>query len=148
MYKIYKVIMGDSFESIARKFNTTVNELQDINGKDYIVVNELIIVPNNNNKNEYFDTYLVEKGDTLYSISKKYNISLMDLLNINGLDKENYIYPGQEIIVPKNNINIIVTSKDDSINSACNRLGLDINTLLEQNSNILLSPDQVLVYRK
>lgn len=147
MYKIYKVIMGDSFESIARKFNTTVNELQDINGKDYIVVNELIIVPNNN-KNEYFDTYLVEKGDTLYSISKKYNISLMDLLNINGLDKENYIYPGQEIIVPKNNINIIVTSKDDSINSACNRLGLDINTLLEQNSNILLSPDQVLVYRK
>lgn len=147
MYKIYKVIMGDSFESIARKFNTTVNELQDINGKDYIVVNELIIVPNNS-KNEYFDTYLVEKGDTLYSISKKYNISLMDLLNINGLDKENYIYPGQEIIVPKNNINIIVTSKDDSINSACNRLGLDINTLLEQNSNILLSPDQVLVYRK
>ncbi len=147
MYKIYKVSAGDSLESIAHKFNTTVSNLQDINDKDYIVVDELIIVPNNK-KNDYFDTYVIEKGDTLYSISKNNNISLMDLLNLNGLDKENYIYPGQEILVPKKNIKIVVTNKDDSIESTCKRLGLDSSTLLEQNNNILLSPDQVLVYRK
>lgn len=147
MYKIYKVSAGDSLESIAHKFNTTVSNLQDINDKDYIVVDELIIVPNNK-KNDYFDTYVIEKGDTLYSISKNNNISLMDLLNLNGLDKENYIYPGQEILVPKKDIKIVVTNKDDSIESTCKRLGLDSSTLLEQNNNILLSPDQVLVYRK
>ena len=69
MYKIYKVSANDSFESIARKFNTTVSDLQDINGKEYIVVGELIIVPNNI-KSDLFDTYIVEKGDTLYSIAK------------------------------------------------------------------------------
>jgi len=147
MYKIYKVSAGDSIESIARKFNTTVSNLQDINDRDYIVVDELIIVPNNKSK-DFFDTYIVEKGDTLYSISKNNNIGLMDLLNLNGLDKENYIYPGQEILVPKNDIKVVVTNKDDSIESTCKRLGLDSSTLLEQNNNILLSPDQVLVYRK
>ena len=72
----------------------------------------------------------------------------IDLLNLNGLDKENYIYPGQEIIVPKSNIKLVVTNKNDSINTTCKRLNIDSNTLLEQNSNILLSPDQILVYRK
>ena len=147
MYKIYKVSAGDSLESIARKFDTTVSLLQDINDKDYIVVDELIIVPNNK-KNDYLNTYIVEKGDTLYSISKSNNIEIMDLLNLNGLDKDNYIYPGQEILVPKKDINLIVTSKDDSIESVCKRLGLDTYKLLEQNNNILLSPDQVLVYKK
>ena len=45
MYKIYKVNSNDSLDSIARRFNTTVSNLQDINGKDYIVEGELIIVP-------------------------------------------------------------------------------------------------------
>ena len=94
MYKIYKVTTGDTLESIAKKFNTTVRELQDINGKDYISFGEMIIVPNNQN-DDWFDTYIVQKGDNLYAIAQKYNISLIDLLNINGLDKDDYIYPNQ-----------------------------------------------------
>ena len=57
MYKIYKVNSNDSLESIANKFNTTVSALQDINGKDYIVVDELIIVPYDN-QNDYFDFFI------------------------------------------------------------------------------------------
>ena len=100
MYKIYKVSMGDTLSSIAKKFNTTIDNLQNINGIDYINMGELIIVPNNSN-NDFFDIYTIEKGDSLYKIAQKYNISLIDLLNINGLDKDNYIYPGQEVLVPK-----------------------------------------------
>ena len=47
MYKIYKVSMGDTLSSIAKKFNTTIDNLQNINGIDYINMGELIIVPNN-----------------------------------------------------------------------------------------------------
>lgn len=144
MYKIYKVSMGDTLASIAKKFNTTVDNLQNINGKDYINMGELIIVPNINN-NEWFELYVIEKGDSLYSISKKYNISLLDLLNINGLDKDNYIYPGQEIIVPKRNINMIITKNDETLNSASERLGLDRMDLLSQNENIYLMPEQLLI---
>ncbi len=147
MYKIYKVNNQDSIEGIARKFNTTVDTIRDLNGKDYIVAGELIIVPNNTKEN-WFDTYIVEKGDTLYSIASRYNISLIDLLNVNGLDKENYIYPGQEILVPKNNVTVIVTGKNDTINSVSNRLGVNYSDLLNQNDNILLFPDQIIVYKK
>ena len=147
MYKVYKVSQGDTLESIAKRFNTTVKNLREINGKDYIVMGELIVVPNNQ-KNEWFDVYTVQKGDNLYSIADKYNITLMDLLNINGLDKDNYIYPGQEIMVPKNNVNIIITKNDDTMRSASDRLGLSENELLVQNESIYLMPDQLLIYRR
>uniref|UniRef100_UPI0037443AC5 LysM peptidoglycan-binding domain-containing protein n=1 Tax=Yeosuana marina TaxID=1565536 RepID=UPI0037443AC5 len=42
------------------------------------------------------NTYIVEQGDTLYSISKKYNISLDDLQELNGLT-DNTISLGQEL---------------------------------------------------
>lgn len=146
MYKIYKVSMGDTLASIANKFNTTIDNLQNINGKDYISMGELIIVPNNNS-NDYFDSYTIEKGDSLYSISKKYKISLIDLLNINGLDKDNYIYPGQEILVPKKDINMIITKERETLNSASERLGMDDKELLLQNDNIYLMPEQLLINR-
>ena len=42
--------------------------------------------------------YTVRKGDTLYSISKKFNISIDDLINYNSLNSEG-ISIGQEIVV-------------------------------------------------
>ena len=147
MYKIYKVSMGDTLESIAKKFNTTILDLQNINGKDYITMGELIIVPNNQNS-EWFEKYIVKAGDNLYSIADKYNISLADLLDINGLDKDNYIYPGQEILVPKSNVKIIITKNNETLRSASDRLGLDDSELLIQNESIYLLPEQLLVYRK
>ena len=42
--------------------------------------------------------YKVKKGDTLYSISKKFNISIDDLINYNNLDSEG-ITIGQQIVV-------------------------------------------------
>ena len=42
--------------------------------------------------------YKVKKGDTLYSISKKFNISIDDLINYNNLNSEG-ISIGQEIVV-------------------------------------------------
>lgn len=144
MYKIYEVSKGDTLESIAKKFNTTVSNLQDINDKNYIVLGELIIVPNNT-KSEWFEMYTVKKGDSLYKIAQQYNISLDDLLNINGLDKENYIYPGQEIIVPKKDVNVIVTRELETLDSASERLGMDNNELVYQNDKIYLMPEQLLI---
>ena len=65
MYKVYKVSQGDTLESIAKRFNTTVKNLREINGKDYIVMGELIVVPNTKDS-EWFDVYTVQKGDTLF----------------------------------------------------------------------------------
>tara|TARA_Y100000758_G_scaffold168260_1_gene119556 strand:- start:20 stop:199 length:180 start_codon:yes stop_codon:yes gene_type:complete len=42
--------------------------------------------------------YTVRKGDTLYSISKKFNISVDDLIKYNRLNSEG-ISIGEEIVV-------------------------------------------------
>lgn len=121
--------------------------MQEINDKNYITLGDLIIVPNNQD-NSWFNIYTIEKGDNLYAIAQKNNISLDDLLEINGLDKDDYIYPGQEIMVPKNNVKVIITKDDETINSASHRLGLNNEELLYQNENIYLLPEQLLIYKK
>jgi len=43
--------------------------------------------------------HTVQKGETLYSISKKYNTSVASLLKLNNLSATAKIYPGAKIIV-------------------------------------------------
>jgi LysM repeat protein len=43
----------------------------------------------------------VKKGETLYQISKKYGISLTELRNLNNLNPEQSIQPGQKIQISK-----------------------------------------------
>ena len=53
----------------------------------------------NNKLDKKNKTYYVKKGDTLFSISKKYKISLEDIKIKNGLN-DNVIFVGQELIIP------------------------------------------------
>ena len=58
------------------------------------VANSDHIVTNDNIGNEQF--YVIQQGDTLYSLSKKYNISVEDLKKANGL-RDNALSIGQKI---------------------------------------------------
>lgn len=148
MYKIYEVKVGDTASSIANKFKTTIENLQKINGfpNNYeIMVGEFIVVPVETEV--LFDTYTVKQGDNMYQIAQKYNADVNDLLKINGLSKTDYIYPNQEILVPTNNVKFIVTEEGETTSSAAGKLNIGIAELLLQNENLLLEPDQVIVYK-
>lgn len=45
-------------------------------------------------------TYKVQKGDTLYSISKKYQITVAELRTANNLSENDMIKVGQKLIIP------------------------------------------------
>ena len=51
-------------------------------------------------KNKKNNIHRVEVGDTLYSIARKYSISVDDIVKENKLEN-NTIYKGQELIIPK-----------------------------------------------
>jgi spore coat assembly protein SafA len=44
--------------------------------------------------------YIVQPGDTLYSIANRYNVSLQRLIAVNRLENPEIIYPGMRIIIP------------------------------------------------
>ncbi len=45
--------------------------------------------------------YTVEKGDTLYSISRKYGVSVAEISKINNLKNDNVIFVGQKLDIPE-----------------------------------------------
>jgi LysM repeat protein len=45
--------------------------------------------------------HMVTAGDTLYSISKKYNVGVDELRRLNQMTADGIIVPGQKLVVPK-----------------------------------------------
>lgn len=54
-------------------------------------------------------SYNVVKGDTLYSISKKYQITVAELRTANNLSEKDVIKAGQKLIIPQADISVAAT---------------------------------------
>ncbi len=44
--------------------------------------------------------YVVQSGDSLWKIAESYGITVDDLIEANGISKDDVIHPGQELIIP------------------------------------------------
>ena len=98
-------------------------------------------------KNTYFTTYTIEKGDNLYEISRRYNINPKLLASVNGLESNEYIYPGQELIIPKSGYSYYITGEGDTLKGVADAFKTNSTELLHFNKHIFLLPDQILVYK-
>lgn len=149
MYKIYQVEYGDTIDKIAQKTNTTSDNIKNINGINNdsdLIVGSLIVVPNEETRN--FDIYRVKKGDSIYSIAQMYNVNPETLLLLNGLNKDDYIYPNQELYVPLKGTIIYVTKEGDTIDSIINNLGVDLNTFNKENGRVFVMEDQLVIHKE
>lgn len=84
-YKNYTVTKGDNLYAIAREYNTTVNNLMEINNlkSNLLSIGQVIKVPTTSFDNQ--NTYIVKSGDTLYSIARKFGKTVTDIQNKNSL---------------------------------------------------------------
>ena len=148
MYNVIRVLEGESLESIADRFETTIEELQKLNNLDsiYLRDGQEIIVPETSK--QYFEYYTVQKGDSLYAIARRYNINPELLASLNGLNNSYYIYPNQVILIPKSNYSYYVTKEGDTLDSVSNLLGVTRDKLLRENNIIYLLEGQLLVKEK
>lgn len=149
MYGIYIVKPKDTIESIADKYNISIEQLYEINGFEPMSVLEVgqrIIVPML--KPELFGYYAIKKGDTLYKLGELFKIEPQKLAEINGLNTNEYIYEGQILIIPKENVEIAITKQGDTIDSLSKKLNTNSFGLLLQNPNIYVLPDQLITYEK
>lgn len=96
----YNVKSGDTLYSIAKKYNTTVNAITTLNNlaSNSLSIGQAIKIPIST-QNTMEPTYIVKSGDTLYSIARKYNTTVSELINRNNLKTSN-LKIGQELIIP------------------------------------------------
>lgn len=80
------------------------------------------------------DIYIVQKGDTLYNIAKKFNITWQELMNINNLDNT-LLSIGKQLIVPgnANEMNYYV-EKNDTLESISRKFKINIDLLKQLNN--------------
>ena len=153
MYQIYKVEESDTLESIAHKFGISVQKLREINGLGEIYTGGYLLVPGQTsnqmltNSSDLYTVYIVKQGDNVYAIAREYGVPYETLLRINGLNKDDYIYPNQQLLIPKSTSGIYVTKESDTLETLYNMYKNNWTSFLEQNKTIYVVPDQMITYR-
>ena len=145
---IYVVKKGDTLYSISKKLNISIDTLKALNklNTNEIYVGQQLILSNDKNSEEY-DVYTVKKGDSLWSISQKYNISVKELIELNNLNNLT-LQINQKLKVPKtiiiepeeNDTEIYIVEKNDTLWSISRKFNISVNELKELNnltSNLL-----------
>jgi len=100
----YVVRFGDTLWSIARRFGTTVQAIVQANGiinPNYIWVGQVLCIPYGTPPPTPSPAvYIVQPGDTLWSIARRFGTTVEAIAWVNGIVNPNYIYVGQRLIIP------------------------------------------------
>lgn len=149
MFTVYKVKQGDTLASIAKSYNSTPEYIASINNFDPLYSPQSgtdIIVPSKSDN--LFTHYEVKKGDTINKIAAEFNTRPEELLEVNGLDKNDYIYPGEIIIIPKKGVESYTTVEGDTLSSVAKKFGITQLDLINKNESLYLYPGQPIVYNQ
>jgi len=101
----YVVQPGDTLYSIALRYGTTVDAIQQANGlvnAAYIAVGQTLVLPGAQGipVSPGSNTYVVQPGDTLYGIALRYGKDVGDLIAANDLSDPYWIHVGQVLTIP------------------------------------------------
>ena len=148
--EIYTVKKGDSLWKIANKYNTTVEKLKSANNlkTNTLSVGQKLVIPSISVSPEVSDTYIVQKGDSLWSIANKFNMTVSKLKNLNNLTN-NLLSIGQVLKIKDSSNNgkkTYTVQKGDSLWVIANKYGITTEELKSYNNltSNLLSIGQVL----
>lgn len=110
---------GDTLYNISRRYNVTTEQIRDANEmqSNDIKLGQRLYIPGYSKgalpklekttaalgygkKNGRHQRHRVVKGDTLYNISRRYNVSRQELAEANGLTDLGQVKLGQDLIIP------------------------------------------------
>ena len=158
---MYTIKKGDTLYGIAKKYNTTVDEIMNLNyfKSPNLTIGQVIRIPEMYTKEEdmylpNYTNYIVKKGDTLYSIAKQNNVSVDTIIKDNSLTS-NTLTPGQTIrirssmtvaneidecygpdYIPPVTVDTItyIVKKGDNLYNIASRYGTTIQALMKLNN--------------
>lgn len=153
----YTVKSGDSLWSIAKKYDTTVDELKRINNltSNTLSIGQILKLPSTNQiDNQDYIIYTVKSGDNLYAIGREYGLTMDELMKYNNLNST-LLSIGQQLKIPKkqestnqNTGNYIeyTVKKGDNLYAIGRQYGLSQDEIMKYNNltSNLLSIGQIL----
>ena len=109
--KIHIVKSGDTISSISKFYSVNkdlIIKMNNLKDKNYIFVGQNLIISesaeNPSKQSDLINNYhVVQTGENLTEISNKYNLKLVDLIEINNLNNPDSIKVGQKLIIRKKN---------------------------------------------
>lgn len=105
----YIVRRGDTVFSIARRFGTTISAIAQANSlanPRYILAGQRLIIPGVYSAcaPSYAvpgaKVYIVQRGDTMYSIARRYHTTVWAIARANGIANPSHIWVGQRLVIP------------------------------------------------
>lgn len=90
---------GDSFWTLARRYNTTAHNIADLNElslKQLIYPGQTLLISRDARQ---VSRYAVKAGDSLWTIARKFRVSVDQLKRWNNLSARKPLQPGQSLIV-------------------------------------------------
>ena len=111
---------GDNLWDLAMKYDTEVKIIKEINylNNDLLSIDDTLLIPLGRTKSNNFipyEIYIVSEGDSLWSISKKYNLEVRDLAKMNSLNENEFLQLGQQLSIGNKNIHRNMESKKRTI---------------------------------
>lgn len=177
----YTVKAGESVWSVSNKFGISMNQLIQWNNikNNFIYPGQKLIVKGGssssnaststaNNKNTASSntssaatgqaTYTVKAGESVWGVANKHHITMEQLIEWNNI-KNNFIYPGQEVIVKKGTADPSPAKSDEktytvkageSVWGVADSHGITMDQLIEWNNikNNFIYPGQQLIVKK
>ncbi|MEZ4733983.1 MAG: LysM peptidoglycan-binding domain-containing protein [Caldilineaceae bacterium] len=97
----YIVQRGDTLYKIARRYDTTVAALMQVNNlrAETIYVGQRLTISVAGDPNQPLLYHTVQRGDTLSALARRYNVSVAAMRAANGLTSD-AIYVGQRLLIP------------------------------------------------
>ena len=133
----YIVKSGDSLYSIAKKYNTTVDEIKKLNNltSNSLSIGQILNIPLS--EVVLVNEYIVKSGDSLYSIANKYNTTVNELKSLNNLSN-NTLSIGQVLKLPKVDeivtVNEYIVKSGDSLYSIAKKYNTSVDELKSLNN--------------
>lgn len=141
----YTVKAGDTLYSIAKRFNMTVDEIKRLNNltsNNLSIGQELLIssLPNTDLPDTENTYYTVKAGDTLYSIARRFNMTVDEIKRLNNLTS-NTLSIGQQLLLSTNsntnptpNTTFYTVMAGDTLYSIATRFHTTVDTIKSINN--------------
>lgn len=149
----YTVERGDSLYSIANRFGTTVDTLKKLNNltNNLLSIGQILKLPTTEDISTTEESYIVQSGDTLYSIARKFNTNVNELIRLNNLSGT-ALRVGQILKLPsttETTQTIYTVKRGDSLYSIAKTFNTTVDEIKRLNNltNNLLNVGQILIIK-